>query len=949
MDNANTTELPNFFEENMEALQHERNELYNIMKQHSPKNIGCIIPTQTVPTLRFNSSKEEPLFAYGMTDPWKDVEEYLGIVKEQDDQRVCVFVGMGLGYGPLLVINKRPMIPKIVIMEPCLDLFYVALQWVDLRSLILSKKVSFIVGDPDWDLFQQAVIHYCSKGSYFLLHAFSIFWAPELYDNIKNNAEILLFRISSALKTSLTFGPRFFHNRFQNLTLLRHLHWVDDLRDLFKNKPAVLVSAGPSLDQSLPMLKTVMGKCVIIAVDTALSPLIHAGIYPDFVTSADQSDVNFEKVSAFLNQEWPFSFVSNFTVLPKFPKCFPANRLFFLFEDKDYAMDSFRDIFGVKTIIESGSSVVHLSLNLALIIGADPIVLVGHDFAHTSSATDHATNVVIPRSAQQKNDIWTTDIHGRKIKTTYYYLEAKSFLEEIITKHQKVIFNATAAGACIKGTTAVELNEVLERFCIESFSVTRIVDNVLNRKKPLKIDGFLEVCRKILIDIDQHLLKVNNTLNQLQNVHVAIVENQDKFNIAQDTASLPSQVIKEAEELLRLNELSKLLPEEKLWYKISELLNMKYNDYSKYFFEDESQYSDNTFTSQFKKELNHVECLNQINKDSLNTYKQHLDNLVFHLTREDKLLRQKETKGQNLQNMLSLANLYLQSEDLHLAKLLFEEILSQWPDSSEAQFQMGAVQIGLFNYETAFDFWADAQKKDPGVNDRAAAICNREALNWFEKIRRANKPDKAYSIFFKRIIKLVGGKAWVLKQFDEKWKLLYPDIEKQLSDGDIAAVEHVFSFWEEVADILPEWHVVKAMCLAARSDFKSAILHMQKAVQVRPHIAEWLALLSRYLFITARLEEGIEHLQKAVKINPETALLWEELGDTFSDNNDYASAVEAYKQLIVALPERTEVLRKMGDCYMFNKQLLEARSTYKVILKRNPNHSVARDRLREIH
>ena len=92
-------------------------------------------------------------------------------------------------------------------------------------------------------------------------------------------------------------GEQFFHTRLKNMTMLRHWHRLEALRGSFKNKPAVLVAAGPSLDQSLPLLKEVQDNCVIIAVDSAVTPLTNAGIMPDFVTTLDCQEVNFEKIS----------------------------------------------------------------------------------------------------------------------------------------------------------------------------------------------------------------------------------------------------------------------------------------------------------------------------------------------------------------------------------------------------------------------------------------------------------------------------------------------------------------------------------------------------------------------------------------------------------------------------------------------------------------------------
>ena len=51
--------------------------------------------------------------------------------------------------------------------------------------------------------------------------------------------------------------------------------------------PAFIVSAGPSLDKNIDELKNIKGRGVIMAVDTAIKPLLKKGIVPDIVASVD--------------------------------------------------------------------------------------------------------------------------------------------------------------------------------------------------------------------------------------------------------------------------------------------------------------------------------------------------------------------------------------------------------------------------------------------------------------------------------------------------------------------------------------------------------------------------------------------------------------------------------------------------------------------------------------
>ena len=54
-----------------------------------------------------------------------------------------------------------------------------------------------------------------------------------------------------------------------------------------RNIPAIIVAAGPSLNKNILELKRLKGRAFIIAVDTAIKPLLNAGIIPDMYAVVD--------------------------------------------------------------------------------------------------------------------------------------------------------------------------------------------------------------------------------------------------------------------------------------------------------------------------------------------------------------------------------------------------------------------------------------------------------------------------------------------------------------------------------------------------------------------------------------------------------------------------------------------------------------------------------------
>ena len=74
---------------------------------------------------------------------------------------------------------------------------------------------------------------------------------------------------------------------FKNLSGYLGRRVPDEWREFANASLAVVVGAGPSLDQTLPLLKEGFPKPVVVATDSSLRALKSAGVDPDFVVSID--------------------------------------------------------------------------------------------------------------------------------------------------------------------------------------------------------------------------------------------------------------------------------------------------------------------------------------------------------------------------------------------------------------------------------------------------------------------------------------------------------------------------------------------------------------------------------------------------------------------------------------------------------------------------------------
>jgi len=83
------------------------------------------------------------------------------------------------------------------------------------------------------------------------------------------------------------FGRLWVRNIARNIRPAAGLPGVAGIAGMFAGVPALVLAAGPSLDDVLPGLQYLAARMVIVCVDTALRSVLRAGVRPDFVVVVD--------------------------------------------------------------------------------------------------------------------------------------------------------------------------------------------------------------------------------------------------------------------------------------------------------------------------------------------------------------------------------------------------------------------------------------------------------------------------------------------------------------------------------------------------------------------------------------------------------------------------------------------------------------------------------------
>lgn len=217
------------------------------------------------------------------------------------------------------------------------------------------------------------------------------------------------------------------------------------------HKPILIVSAGPSLSESLEEIKEIQNKVFIFATGRVLGMLVEAGIRVDMFCIIDPQEITYNQIKGMENLEVPFVFLN--TVCVKTVEGYKGPKYI------AYSMDSPENQEGR---IETGGSVATAVMDLAIRFGAREILFVGQDLAFSNKQT-HASEC----RGQKIDDVEmlrkVKAIDGLNLPTTMGLLSFKQWIEYKISRTRNVRFvNCTKIGAYIVGCEHMSLQNALQ-------------------------------------------------------------------------------------------------------------------------------------------------------------------------------------------------------------------------------------------------------------------------------------------------------------------------------------------------------------------------------------------------------------------------------------------------------------------------------------------------------
>ncbi len=428
---------------------------------YEASDISLEIGRKGLMTLRA-TDKLGNFYLHSLYDPVHESNQIIQKECQDPEINVVVLIGFGLGYVAEELCQRCDTNTRIIIVEPRSDLLAVALSSRPLDHVLSDPRIKFIVDTNT----NKAAVKTNSELGLDKLKRWKIIATPamsRLYqDFLKSYVDHLGACINqrvASFSTSFNSSELFLKHTVANLDIAARSPGVNQFKDCWKNRPAVIVAAGPSLNKQIATLKEYKDHLLIIAVDKTWPILKAAGIEPHVVVAIDPRR--------------PCSWGSE-----------PPDNVWFLsaascnpdvvHSVKDKHIVSFgnplhekifKPMIGDRGVLHTGGSVATNAFSFARLMGASPLIMIGQDLAYTGGAS-HASGYLWPKTLDEAKNLKGDGFreiegyYGDRVHVDRQLDSYRKWYEDFMLAypHEKVI-NATEGGAKINGTLQMSFSE----------------------------------------------------------------------------------------------------------------------------------------------------------------------------------------------------------------------------------------------------------------------------------------------------------------------------------------------------------------------------------------------------------------------------------------------------------------------------------------------------------
>lgn len=455
------------------------------LNAHTPAS-ACLSPSlPTTVTVQATPSgnatvKINNILIHSSYDPIKEGEKFARSI--QPGSMVCLY-GYGLGYHLPPLLKQIGPDGFLLVIELNKDLLTAAMLLRDQTPILNHHRFHLIFGEDEGDVAAE-ILKYTNRLKSFLpshqqilFHSPSFKCFPPQFPRIANALEVLLME----RRFPAVLGGLEDDNYALNKDIVAQTPGINTLKNAYQGRPAVLASAGPSLDDALPFLHRLSGKILLTCVDTSLPILTRERINPDYVFSLDPQDESLKHFMGTIDPSVKLVFTP--TACAEVVSRFPGEKLV-VFKEGSAQEQNNSNLAQEKGRTQAGGSVSCLGLDSLIQFGCNPIILVGQDCAFTGmrnySKHSNINEQLIDKlghrqtltgshleNTRQQKQVAVECADGSHVYTSQLMYSYLRTLEQIAGAHpQTRVYNLCSHGALIENIHTLgsvsELTNILE-------------------------------------------------------------------------------------------------------------------------------------------------------------------------------------------------------------------------------------------------------------------------------------------------------------------------------------------------------------------------------------------------------------------------------------------------------------------------------------------------------
>lgn len=394
---------------------------------------------------------------------------------------------MGVGNWTYIeeLVNRTENRIVIFVYEPSLTIFLYFLKHVDITLWMEKQLLVFCVkGLEGMELehmkpFMDRLLNYevLNISRRLIVPNYEVLFPEETLEFVRECRNIAA---SEAMErnTKNAFSGVVAKNILHNIRYMRDAYTTIQIANMAPDGvPGILVAAGPSLNRNIRELKKAKGKAFIVAVDTAIKPLLKEGIIPDMFAIVDgKKPLDLVRMDGATEIPLLTTIEAASEVLS-----YHKGKKFFFTEGYRLADEILLHYMPRESMVPCGGSVATLAFGMLYRIGIETVILVGQDLALTGNRT-HADGTF-----QEKMEELDTSrcimVEGNceeKVPTRQDFKAYLEWYEMYIEGCKKTnpnfrVINATEGGARIKGTEVMTLKEAIEKECKDTMDIPSFI------------------------------------------------------------------------------------------------------------------------------------------------------------------------------------------------------------------------------------------------------------------------------------------------------------------------------------------------------------------------------------------------------------------------------------------------------------------------------------------